>query len=714
MNNKEIIELYDLYGFSLEKELEDAVIFSYSNGYFNNIEIIYNNDKKINQYKKEYEEIGYSVSVIPRTNIEKVHNKLFTGFFNIKASKEKNKRSYNEYCKKQKEKLLGNEYEYINCDYLLNNGIDEVNVVDLLFEKLNTNGAQMIILEAAAGFGKTCTTYEVLKKFGESDIDKIPLLTELSKNRKASIFRYVLLSEIDRQFPTLSSSVVEHEIRAGNVPVIIDGFDELLSKSANIEKKDDEVFGEVQGMLDTIALLLDKNSNAKILITSRKSAIFTGEQFDEWIEGKDLASSITRIEIRPPKVKEWIGSEKVEVLSRKNIYSEYIANPILLAILRFNDVDYISRNSVSDIIDDYLSTLLNREKERQSLYLEKEEQLDIMYQIAGVFAIFNISSEDSAFVKDIILEITKDKIDEYISRYKSLYVENVELEPDEEEFAMKLVHHALLDRKGSEKNLIGFINDFFFGVFLGHALVNNYISDLNNLDYKFLDLMATAFSVYDMGIKDGVVLSISKLINNYTANQQLELCNKLFHENIISYDNEYFSDIFFGNGFCFSEKSTIKNCIFKNCVFDGCRINNKSFFECQFYNCKFFNTIVEPLDGDIQSNQLIFLGCEGYEPILTLFSTNEESSTENDKTNFERILLEQFWKVGSLNPEPRRAFTAIYRGVGNNNFDNINKALDNLLKQDIIRKRTYCYELNFEKLKEIRCILGRDNYGEYR
>ena len=39
MNNKEIIELYDLYGFSLEKELEDAVIFSYSNGYFNNIEI---------------------------------------------------------------------------------------------------------------------------------------------------------------------------------------------------------------------------------------------------------------------------------------------------------------------------------------------------------------------------------------------------------------------------------------------------------------------------------------------------------------------------------------------------------------------------------------------------------------------------------------------------------------------------------------------------
>ena len=714
MKNKEIINLYNLYGFSLEKEFEDAVIFSYSNGYFNNIEIVYTNSKNISKYKKEYEEVGYSVRTTPKTDIEKVHNRLFTGFFNIKASKEKSKRTYYEYCNKQREKLLGNEYEYINSDYLLNNEVYESSVVDLIFEKLNTSGPQMIILEAAAGFGKTCTTYEVLKKYCEPGIKNIPLITELSKNRKASIFRYVLLSEIDRQFPTLSSAVVEHEIRTGNVPVLIDGFDELLSKSANTEKNDDEVFGEVQSMLDTIALLLDNDSNAKILITSRKSAIFTGEQFDEWLESRNLASSITRVEIRPPKVKDWIGVEKIEVLSKKNILSEYIANPILLSILRFKEMDYISRNSVSGIIDDYLSDLLNREKQRQSLYLEKEEQLDIMYRIAGIFADFNISSEDREFIKDIILEITKDKIDEYILRYKSAYYENVEIEPDEQEFAMKLVHHALLDRKGSGENLIGFINDFFFGVFLGYALVNEYITEKNNLDYKFVDLIATAFSVFDMGIKNTVVNTIKELINNYTANQQMELSNKLFHKNIVSYDNQYFSDVFFRNGFCFSDKNIIKNCIFKNCVFEGCRINNNSFFECQFYNCKFFNTIVESLDGGTKTNSLVFLGCEGFEPILKLFSTKVSTSETNDETNFEKTLLEQFWKVGSLNPEPRRAFTAIYRGVGNNNIANINNALDNLLKQDILRKRTYCYELNFEKLKEIRSILGRDNYDEHR
>lgn len=70
MNNKEIIELYDLYGFSLEKELEDAVIFSYSNGYFNNIEIIYNNDKKINQYKKVFDNDKDSLKHFFRINRE--------------------------------------------------------------------------------------------------------------------------------------------------------------------------------------------------------------------------------------------------------------------------------------------------------------------------------------------------------------------------------------------------------------------------------------------------------------------------------------------------------------------------------------------------------------------------------------------------------------------------------------------------------------------
>ena len=151
--------------------------------------------------------------------------------------------------------------------------------------------------------------------------------------------------------------------------------------------------------------------------------------------------------------------------------------------------------------------------------------------------------------------------------------------------------------------------------------------------------MATAFSVFDMGIKNTVVSLTKELINNYTANQQMELSNKLFHENIMSYNNQLFSDVFFRNGFYFSKKNTIKNCIFKNCIFEGCRINNNSFFECQFYNCKFFNINLETLDEEPRSNSLIFLGCEGYEPILDIFSTEDNTSEDNYETHFEKILL---------------------------------------------------------------------------
>ncbi|MBK7970292.1 MAG: hypothetical protein IPK08_15875 [Bacteroidetes bacterium] len=42
-----------------------------------------------------------------------------------------------------------------------------------------------VIIEAAAGFGKTCTAYELLKHFIENRSNLLPFFTELSKNREA-------------------------------------------------------------------------------------------------------------------------------------------------------------------------------------------------------------------------------------------------------------------------------------------------------------------------------------------------------------------------------------------------------------------------------------------------------------------------------------------------------------------------------------------------
>ena len=255
--------------------------------------------------------------------------------------------AFPQYCEKQKEKFLISNYEYLNCDYVINDMTYSEGLVDKISSKLVEEGPKLVILEAAAGYGKTCTSFEVLQKFSQDEGKQVPLMTELSKNRKASIFKYVLLTEIDKRFPTLAAKVVTYEIRNGSVPLIIDGFDELLSRSIELDNETEYTSEEAQNMLDTIAQFFCGESKAKILITSRKSAIFSGEKFDVWAECRKISNLITRIELKSPRVRNWIGPEKEEVLRQKNVNLEYIANPILLSILRDKSIEYLYENEIS-------------------------------------------------------------------------------------------------------------------------------------------------------------------------------------------------------------------------------------------------------------------------------------------------------------------------------------------------------------------------------
>ena len=76
--------------------------------------------------------------------------------------------------------------------------------------------------------------------------------------------------------------------------------------------------------------------------------------------------------------------------------------------------------------------------------------------------------------------------------------------------------------------------------------------------------------------------------------------------------------------------------------------------------------------------------------------------------DFERVVLEQFWKRGSDAPERRRAFRTMYRGFTNTQSRMVDNAIRSLLQKDLLVKKNYCYELNFTKLEEIKLILGRE------
>ena len=92
----------------------------------------------------------------------------------------------------------------------------------------------------------------------------VPIYIELSKNRTASIFRYILLDEIDRKFSFMNTEVVQEEIARGFVPLVIDGFDELISRAMKVLQETNEdiipQFEDAETMLDTIADLLKHKS----------------------------------------------------------------------------------------------------------------------------------------------------------------------------------------------------------------------------------------------------------------------------------------------------------------------------------------------------------------------------------------------------------------------------------------------------------------------
>lgn len=706
LNKQEVIDLYLQYGFEQGPIFEEYLVFFSQSGYFQNVEIVIIDEKydasQIN--KDEYECVGYSVRIKSFTDIESVHNALFNGFFNIAATNKKLATEYDAFCQQQKHKLGNNDYEYICGNFIENGSLSDANIIDRILDVFNTDERQLVILEASAGYGKTCTSFEVLRHLTEKMPSKIPLLAELSKNRKASVFRYVLLSEIDQKFPSLSSELVTREIQEGRIILVIDGFDELLSKSYATQSDNEQAtVKDAQTMLDTIAQLIPTGTKTKILLTSRKSSIFVGKKFDEWVIKYLIDCNITRLQLSPPSLRDWIGPEKIDLLKKNNIEINNILNPVLLTLLRNEPIESFAEKYTSNeqLISEYLDLLLRREQVRQALPLNAEEQLFIMQNLAAQLVQFDISSEDIDSIKFILSEITADKIDEYLQRY-SMLPDSAESMPSETEFLTKLSQHALLDRVSTQSNLIGFINDFIFGLMIANAIVNNRMS-ASELQGKYFDIAVTAYSAYGAEKKKALYQLIESSIQAESAQRQVTAAISLLNAVKGNYQSEYFDGILFGKDLDITTISTFKNCIFSDCIFDGCVINTDAFRTCQFYNCSFYkNQIVV---GNTLDCELIFLSCSGHEEFASLAYRKEISFTTG--VNYERIILEQFWKPGYDMAEPRRAYNSLLRGVSSNEKQALVSAIDSLVKKDILKKKLRVYELNFEKMNIIKEMLER-------
>lgn len=705
INKHALTKLYSLYLFEKTYEDDYGIVYTYNSGYFNNAEIvIFDRERfELKRICDEYTKMGFSVRDVEYKTIEEAHEKLFEGFFKVAQSNLKLSDEYAGYCALQSKKMCGSQYNYINGKYYIDGEQKEgSNVTDEICDFFCNSESRLIILEAAAGFGKTCASFEVINKLTKKITKRVPILAELSKSRHARIFKHVLYAEIDQKFPSLSSPLVISEIKNGRVPLIIDGFDELLSKSMlSAEEVEAGSFEDVQTMLDTIAELFCEGSKAQILLTSRKSSIFAGAIFDEWVESRLVNCDVVRIELGEPTVQQWIGKEKTAVLEANSINIDAIANPVLLTIIRNTPIKEFEEkfSGVEALLNRYFTSLLEREKSRQSLPLSIEEQYDIMCSFAAWLVCFDISAEDPSFLKDIFNEILRPMIGDIEERYAVRF--SSEDRPTDDEFVMKLVNHALLDRVTNTTNKIGFINEFIFGLFIGESIVKGKIKE-ESLGNKYISIAVTAYCVKSdenkIKLYERVASQLAKTTPEFRLATEVKLLGRI--------DSDYAGIYIEDNRFCgvvFDDRNRFTHCTFNQCVFFDCKILPSTFTGCTFVNCRFYN--IEIL-GQIAIDEIgiVFSNCVGSDAFGVIV---EDRPLANVGQNYEKLVLEQYWKPGYEQAELRRTYRTLFRGTQTSDQQGVADAINSLKQQGYLTERSHCLELNFNFINEIKGILGR-------
>lgn len=606
-----LIELFERYGYDKHSLSDNScLVFTLSTGMYPAAEIVpISKDispERINEIKSSYSESGYAVRILNLSSIDSIENYLFSGFFHVKAANARLRKKYEEYVAKIMKPYNDSisshsalQYKYIDIKYE-----KEVNfqispnslpITDALVQDLNDEGAKLIIVEAAAGFGKTSTAFEVLNKYSTLNEESRPLFMELSKDRQAVTFRYLLLSQIERDFDVLlKNDIVIYNIRKGKIPLIIDGFDELLSKDLD-NGSNDALFSDVETMLSTIAELLTENT--KVLLTTRKTAIFSGSSFYEWyskLSDNGLSFNVSRYQLESPVIRDWLSPEKIRVLGKS---VDDINNPVLLGYLRYIDSQTFEKiNTPSELVQSYFEFLLKREIDRQDLPFNTEEQLKIFRKLAAYFACFEMSADNRTDIKNAFLELET-----------QLILSKTTATKDYSTITNALTNHALLDRK--DRGKIGFINDYIFGTLLMQSLLYDDEEDVRefheNISFSFIEKAISACEVYDIKTRK---LFWKKLFQKCKMNPVLTFMadSKLIQLISHSFKSETFANDTLSSVTIGKEGVIIDACNFTNLKFTQCYIDFNYITNCYFINCDFSDCI---FDGDYSCCE--FYNCTG-------------------------------------------------------------------------------------------------------
>lgn len=646
MNQNDIDAIYFAYGYQINYRDDTFVVYTFEKGVYHGADFISFGKQRSEQYEltlSEYQRAGYACKERQYNSSSEVEESLFDTFFKLGLSLERNRRRYADYSDRQNRLSGALGYSFINPPYTTISSIPDSsrkNVLDDVLSLCQQDGPQLIIIEAPAGYGKTSLSFELFHRLTESDSQKRPLFTELSWNRKAPLFRYVLLDEIDREYSGLPSDIVIRAIKQGRIPVIIDGFDELLSRSiSSIESS----FEDGESMLTTIADIL--KDNAKIILTSRKTAVFSSDEFDLWINQLMVDFNVHRIQVEKPEIRDWLTEERHDRILQKDIPLRQFANPVILSYLRqLSDAEFEKAvEQTSSLVNSYFDRLLERERERQELSLPVEDQKQIFVRLCTFFIDHDFTAEVREMIAYFLLEGNRDIVSGYLKFASDL---------SEAEVVNKLVNHALLDRRGLSDQ-IGFVNDFILGVLVLEAVKQKSWSP-SFIPSRIVDIATETASYYPEAIRQDFWEMVNSWQDKYHSSTVLLADLRLLSKTSRQYDQQEYKELSFDYAL-FDEFTVFSSCLFLECTFNNISLNTWTFSGCTFINCTFSECSVS---ADISRQSTVdyplpsvFSGsCEEYScSIIRYFSEPvRDNPIEISSPHIEHLILGEFFRVGGV------------------------------------------------------------------
>lgn len=701
---EDITGIYHGYGFEYRPDLSTtrALVFTIAQGVFDNA-IIVNLDKdtSVQQLSSELSDLGFQIKVEIFHSLKETEDRLFSGFFSVPRTKAAFKRDYDAHIKNivNAFPVKGAVYSYFRSPFTKDShsyNADD-NILQHIKDEVNSEGPKLILIEAAAGFGKTCTAYEIAKLISEQDDEHIVLFAELSRDRQAKIFNHVLHKELARSFPAVSPDLVVREIKKGKVIVVLDGFDELL----NEREEEKFQFEKSQAMLETIGKILEQN--AKVVLTTRKTAILQGDDFDGWVSSQVEKFDFTRFSLKEPSARSWLGNERHEKLEGSRVNIKNLSNPVLLSFLRFVDEEQFEAilKQPDRIVEKYFELLLIRERGRQTLDMSVDEQAEFMKRLAQHMMECNFTRDSKESIISYFSEFEMETIEAIRSRYSA------ESRPTFEAMLEKLSNHALLDRSSIDEK-IGFINNFVLGHFVALDVMEATEEWL--ADSIFVEAAVNAYSARTTESRKLIWEKLKDSLEYCSHEDRAKLEIRLLDQVSGTYANCSFNEIIFDTKSFFETGSLtaccFNGCTFSNCTFDYSKIKESTFISCQFYNC---SSIGNNNNNEFISSLLDEASKDAID--LGVYPERALPNIQEGENDVKAFILEKFWPVGKETVAfAHRPMVIFYRG-STYPSQTITEAVESMRRDGLLvsakRKNWIGLNLSGNNFLAIREILGR-------